>query len=198
VAGCGFRLVATPAADQGPPLSMPSSTDAARDGGVAVDLLAVAAPDLSPAASTGPGALGALPAGFCCDSDQDCRGRNCDVAMLGHKICIEPCLSDADCTHYSDRFFCYPTYHLCSSIDSPFACLPPYELGARPTGACCDPNAAHPGQECAGGWCITSGATGNPYYCSQGCQADADCPANYACDQPSAQCRHVDVVFYCQ
>lgn len=207
-AGCGFRLVPDAGGDAGAGGAWPASAAFGVDAGAPPDLrtpgAANAATDAGggaaadgAAARLGPGPLGALPAGFCCVSDDECRSRHCDVALLGHKICIESCVSNADCTHYSDQFFCFPDYHLCSQKSELTACIPPYERGDKPTGACCNPNAANPGQECAGGWCITSGATDNPYYCTQGCKADADCPAGYACDQPNAQCRRVDVVFSC-
>lgn len=198
LAGCGFRLVTPPLGeDQGaPPPDAGAPPDAAPqpgDGGS--NGTPDGAPDAGPA--TGPGPLGALPAGFCCTADEQCRGRSCGEGVLGHTICLESCTSNTDCTHYSDRFFCYPQYQVCVQVEESQACLPPYVLGSKPTGSCCDPSAAHPGQECLGGWCIHSGAAENPYYCSQGCKSDADCPSGYSCDQPSAQCRHDDVVYTC-
>lgn len=201
VAGCGFRRVAPTAADGG---AVDAAT-ATPDGGSDVDLAGgggASGGDAMPAADAGPGGpLGALPQGFCCQTSDQCRARDCGVAMLGHTICIESCVSDADCTAYSSDFHCDPTYHLCAQNSSAGVnCIDAssYTVGTRPTGACCDGAAAHAGAECAGGWCLQTGAASNPYYCSQGCTADEPCPTGYSCDTTRSRCVHVDAVYACQ
>src|SRR5256885_6272998 len=93
VAGCGFRPV-TPAA-----VLADLSTESRRDPDVlAADVDMGGTPDALAEAGdltvmTGPGPLGALPAGFCCGSGAECRSRLCDVDGAGHRFCIESCLS---------------------------------------------------------------------------------------------------------
>jgi hypothetical protein len=190
VAGCGFRPV--------PPAAAVADLAADVDlGGNTPDALAEAG-DLT--VMTGPGPLGALPAGFCCGSGAECRSRQCDVDGAGHKICIESCISSATCTEFSMGYFCDATVQRCRPKTYAYICTPTtqFVLGHKPTGACCDAGAAHPGEECLGGWCVPATPGGNPAYCTQGCRADVDCPADYACDQPSAQCHHVSTVYSCQ
>ena len=105
---------------------------------------------------TGPGPLGALPAGFCCGSGAECRSRLCDIDGSGHRFCIESCLSSATCTEFSMTYFCDATVQRCRPKTFAYACTPTSQflLGKKPTGACCNANAAHPGEECLGGWCI--------------------------------------------
>src|SRR6184192_1839215 len=89
--GCGFHGIANIGVDGGADLAAIDS---------ATTDLAASSPDLSGITDLamtphqGPGPLGALPAGFCCTSNQQCRSRSC----IGNGYCSDQCRGDNDCT----------------------------------------------------------------------------------------------------
>jgi hypothetical protein len=167
LAGCGFRpLVGDDMAGD----------DLANPTGSGGDLA------MAMGGGTGPGPWGALPTGYCCASNADCRDRNCQA--FG---CTDECLDDDTCN-------ALPGYHCvgatmfdpgtCQPVQMATACTPSsqFHYGGKKLGDCCV--ATHDGMsglECEGGRCDASGADSNPYICTNVCTKAADCPGNYLC-----------------
>jgi hypothetical protein len=168
---CGFRGLGV-GADSGVPGS---------DGG-AGDLASGAGDLAAPAGGNGPGPLGALPTGFCCAANEQCRSRQCFSFASGPYYCADFCDTTLQCSGFSTQFTCDPNGS-CAPINDSYSCLDgaTYSYGSKPTGACCDGAAQRPGQECLGGWCLRTGATTDPFYCTQGCNNLTACPAGYTC-----------------
>jgi hypothetical protein len=131
----------------------------------------------------GPGPLGALPAGFCCNSNEDCRSRDCRSDGAGPRYCSDECRSDGQCTAWSASFLCDASSDRCVSAVTPYTCLPAeqYVYGQKPIGSCCASGFYRSGQECLGGLCEATGNDANPFYCTQGCDDMNPCPAKYIC-----------------
>ncbi len=151
--------------------------DGARDGGDdARD--ADATPSDGP---TGPGPLGALPSGYCCTSDEECRFRRCVDTGAGGRMCLDLCSASRPlaCTRPGFAFTCDGT--TCQP-PAGFACLDPatFVRGTKTTGACCTDSAdGTTGHECEGNLCL---AVGNaPWFCTRRCDGGADCPSDYEC-----------------
>jgi hypothetical protein len=180
--GCGFQRT-VPLGDGGDTADL-SGADLA-----GADLAGVVhpRPDLGGAdllgAPLGPGPLGALPTGYCCTSDDECRWRTClkpQGGSDGH--CADRCFSDDVCTAFAPGYRCDTSTERCVSTTAPaFNCLPQdrYIRGQKPLGACCQHGFLQSGQECAGGHCQSTGHSANPFYCTQGCTGA--CPAGYLC-----------------
>jgi hypothetical protein len=171
VAGCGFRA----SAPDGGAADLAAPGDAAivmGDGAPAMGDLAVPA---------GPGLLGALPSGYCCTVDTECRNRFCDFNSQSNKpFCRDSCLKDDQCMHYTPGWTCNTMADVCESPQVFTNCIDAqsFRAGPRPIGACCsDVN----GSECLGGNCILTGSANGKSYCTQGCDVDKDCPPNYGC-----------------
>lgn len=128
-----------------------------------------------PGGGTGPGPLGALPAGYCCTKNEDCRVRIC---MNGY--CTDECRVAADCMLYSSKMDCAGN-GFCQSTAG-FTCLDPsgFHYGTAATGRCCNPGPPS-ANYCEGGLCNSTGASQNPFYCTQGCLTSNDCPIGYLC-----------------
>jgi hypothetical protein len=183
--GCGFHRASTD--DGGEPAG-----DLAGDlaGG---DPVVGAPPDMALAGSsntggTGPGPLGALPAGFCCNSDADCRSRNCAGQLDPVHYCTDECDHDSICSAWGGAFKCDVSgTGMCVTTTSPATCLDPalYHYGTKPIGACCQSGFDKAGQECQGGLCNATGPAANPFYCTQGCDRNTPCPAPYTCNSAS-------------
>jgi hypothetical protein len=122
----------------------------------------------------GPGALGALPSGYCCTRNTECRNRRCESGA-----CVDSCQRTSDCP----RGFTCDALDLCDPPADFLRCLDQstFTPGSRPTGACCDGTGDPRGGECAGGSCINTGSSTGASYCTQGCDLDSDCPRNYGC-----------------
>ncbi len=138
----------------------------------------------------GPGPLGALPSGYCCTSDAECRFRKCVVVPGGGggKMCVDACsasrpgmcvrpdLAFSCAALGSDGDFCQPT--------GSFTCLDPatFERGTKGTGGCCvDTGDGNTGRECEANLCLQIGQ--NPWFCTRRCSGDADCPSDHRCTQ---------------
>lgn len=133
---------------------------------------------------SGPGPHGALPSGYCCATDADCRYRQC-VQVGPVKMCLDYCSSDAGCEGLRDGFRCDDKSSRCEPLSAPTSCRPAseYRYGAGKIGDCCAPRGdASAGAECAGNLCNAFGAARNPYICSIPCEWGAgDCPGGYSC-----------------
>jgi hypothetical protein len=155
--------------------------------GVATDM---AWTDLA-GAIIGPGPLGALPSGYCCQKDSDCRGRHC-VSAGGPTFCADSCTGDSICTEYGFAMTCNlqsASDVLCGPTSpSTFKCGDPQQFipGTKPIGSCCSAG-TRSGQECAGGNCVTVGS-GNPFICTQGCLNSNECPGGYECLLDTRSC----------
>jgi hypothetical protein len=136
---------------------------------------------------TGGGPLGALPAGFCCTSNDDCRSRRCRALAGGGQFCTDDCDHDSICSVWGGQFSC-DTNASGECVAKPGAtCLDPslYHYGERPIGSCCQVGFDKSGQECLGGLCDATGPDSNPFYCTQGCDGNTPCPAPYVCNSAS-------------
>lgn len=128
----------------------------------------------------GPGFYGALPNGYCCTQDEDCRSRKC-VDGIGGRMCRDRCTTAESCLDAAGSFTCEA--NLCAP-ETGTTCVPAntFQRGTKKLGECC--LATHDGRagnECEGGRCDAFGADENPYICSQACKVPADCPGPYMC-----------------
>jgi hypothetical protein len=185
-AGCsGFQPVA------GADLSSPGGgggDDAAvpdpglPDGGAPPDLLLPRDADVPDGYAIGPGALGALPTGYCCHDDSECRGRRCVTPDGGGSAyCADFCRDDAPCAANLPGYACDTYANTCTLVTAGVSCTPAnlYTHGHRPLGACCT---ASSGRECEGGLCLRTGDNlANPMYCTMGCKGSGECDVLYWC-----------------
>jgi hypothetical protein len=175
-------------------------TDAATDGGAAkppmegddgsvvadgpgsADVLA----DTKLPTGRGPGRFGALPSGFCCTDDSQCRYRHCN-AIGGIRLCADDCFNSATCKGGAvdfvcaipdggERGLCVPPAGL-----SPL-CVPQdqFRIGTHVTGDCCSQAFdGRAGWECEGALCTSTDR--NPYVCTNYCVDGNDCPGAFEC-----------------
>jgi hypothetical protein len=129
---------------------------------------------------TGPGPFGALPAGYCCNVDDDCRYRKC-VDYGGVKMCSDECDSDDGC-NTGQNMKCSASYW-CEPSGTP-SCIPAnqFTVGTKKIGACCVATGdGHSGEECESNRCVAFGDLSNPFICTQPCTKQGGCPAQYQC-----------------
>ena len=146
-----------------------------------------AAEEGAPPGPNGAGRSGALPSGYCCVANEQCRYRNC--AFIGtQRMCTDECSGDDMCAGGLSNFHCVGATQFqrgrCEPRENSFKCVPKEQFtrGTKGLGACC--TATHNGAaglECEGGHCGAFGGTANPYICINGCSGAPDCPGNYAC-----------------
>jgi hypothetical protein len=155
-----------------------------RDGPVASDL--ALALDYE-SGGQGPGPLGALPTGYCCASDDDCRNRNC-IQLKGASFCADSCQASVACASTIGTFVCVGATGLdvgqCEPAADPFTCVAAssFRYGKKASGACCTPlYSGLNGLECMGGQCSSFGSTTNPWVCTNACSTSANCPGGYFC-----------------
>lgn len=174
--GCGFRPI--PGAEDLAGADLAGADFAGAD-------LSMGPADLSLSGGTGPGPLGALPAGFCCASNDQCRSRRCITVGTGQPyFCTDECQNDGVCNTWGGLFRCdMPSNNDCVPVNNTYTCLDPatYNYGTKPTGACCGSGSPRSGQECLGGLCNATGPSSNPFFCTQGCSAGT-CPIGYTCN----------------
>ena len=132
----------------------------------------------------GTGAYGALPNGYCCATNDDCRHRNC-VETGGGKMCLDRCDAPTGCLRRAGGFTCQMTGGdgRCQP-DMGTTCIPSgqFERGSKVLGDCCTAtHDANAGLECQGGHCGAFGADSNPFICTQVCRSAVDCPGPYLC-----------------
>jgi hypothetical protein len=163
-----------------------SSSPGDQDGAASKD--AASSRDGSASGETGPGPRGALPSGYCCTSDDECRYRNC-ATIHGSKMCADACEGSgtSSCDGNLPGFTCEGSSPSAGGQCEPPAaatCVPASQFvhGTKKLGACC--TALHTGEagnECEGGHCSSFGAVNNPYICVNACASAADCPGNFKC-----------------
>lgn len=142
----------------------------------------------------GPGVFGALPSGYCCTKDTECKGRQCVDVAGGERMCLDPCSVASNCDVPKTPFDCtLPA----GQQDGQRRCTPPVGVRCVPavdfvrgklvTGDCC---AVAPGQaagrECGSHICGSFGD--GPYICTNRCLVQADCPSGYKCEPDIATC----------
>jgi hypothetical protein len=181
LAGCGFHGLANIDVDAGGDLAgaadLATAADLAGADLAGADL--ATAGDLAQAANnSGPGPLGALPTGFCCTSDEQCRSRSC-IGNPGY--CSDQCASDAVCTAWVPGFACNTSANTCQITTGTCRPADQYQHGTKATGACCSHGFPTAGAECLGGLCQSTGNDANPFYCTQGCDQVSPCPGGYSC-----------------
>jgi hypothetical protein len=164
-----------------------SSSQTDHDG--ATDKDASSSNEGSAGTETGPGPHGALPSGYCCSSDDECRYRNC-ATINGSKMCADVCSGpgtsgcDGDLAGFTCVGASASADGQCEPTSTTTACVPASKFvhGTKKLGACC--TALHTGKngnECEGGHCASFGNINNPYICVNACASAADCPGNYTC-----------------
>lgn len=139
--------------------------------------------DIFSPGGTGPGEWGALPSGYCCSSDSECRFRSC-IDLNGAKMCSDPCSTDDGCKGTVVGLTCNTQLGRCEPETAGTACVPAdtFAYGAKKLGQCC--LATHDGWagfECEGNHCVAFGDYSNPFICTHVCTKALDCPGNYAC-----------------
>ena len=153
--------------------------DASSDGGTS---------DGAPVDPTkGPGPYGALPGGYCCTSDEECRFRHCRSVDGGPRMCLDECSSQSQgiCDRPGIDFRCVTyTADFDSACEPPpgFACLDPstFVRGDKTTGECCSQETSGLfGHECEANLCLALGQ--GPWVCTRFCEAGTDCPPDYRC-----------------
>ena len=143
---------------------------------------AASAPD-----GTGPGPFGALPTGYCCTSDLQCRDRLCITFGLT-RMCADRCTGDQTCSGAtSGSFHCVGTTAAqdghCEPTASPFQCFPAndFHYGTKQLGQCCaEMSDGRSGLDCIGGHCGTFGS-GNPWICGNACANPSQCSNGFTC-----------------
>ena len=179
VCGCGFRGIENQ-------YDLATGADLAGVDFAGVDLTFASdlarAQDLAGIGGNGPGPLGALPPSYCCNSNEECRSRACVSTGGGPKYCTDVCDTDAVCNVWGGAFVCDPGGE-CVPANASYSCVPAdqYSYGTKPLGSCCAHGFPEAGQECLGGLCEATGNDANPFYCTQGCNANTRCPSGYTC-----------------
>lgn len=135
----------------------------------------------------GAGPFGALPSGYCCTKNEDCRERNC-LQKDGIGVCADSCASTSSCLNGAVPLTCvgFTAFELghCEPTNTPTTCLPAntFRYGGKQLGECCavtrDLTA---GKECAGNTCLAFGEPGMPYICTHACRSRVDCPGSFRC-----------------
>lgn len=157
----------------------------------------------------GPGPYGALPFGYCCTSDDECRDRNC-ATVDGQKMCVDHCRSPETCQGKG-----LPTGFTCDGSQAEEgSCQPPsgftcvaantFITGTKAAGSCCTPTGdGLSGVECAGGHCDWYKASQDPEYdppwfCTNRCEAPADCGKGMKCQLQIGKCVPANEPFVCE
>jgi hypothetical protein len=134
--------------------------------------------------NAGPGEHGALPSGYCCTDDTQCRNRNCAV-VGGARMCLDRCRHDSTCERYEVTFTCDSDNAFTDGFCAPpagFECIPAarFERGTRAVGECCAATGdGRSGEECDGNLCVALGD--GPFVCSRFCERGPDCPSGSVC-----------------
>jgi hypothetical protein len=140
----------------------------------------------------GPGVRGALPSGFCCNFDEECRERHCLDYGNGVKACADECSSSGFCNTKVVSLQCavpdggiagYPNRGYCK-LTNPTSCVPQgnFKTGTRVLGNCCGwTPGVEMGWECEGALCTATGD--GPWICTHYCESTLDCSGPYTCEQ---------------
>lgn len=184
VAACSSEsgVAGSPMLDAGPSVdgAVPGS-DGAAPGTDAASEASPGFPD-----DRGPGIYGALPSGYCCTKDAECKSRRCVDTGAGGGLCEDPCTADTDCDVPKAPFTCAvgpgQTRKSCQP-PSGFTCVlaADFVRGKKPPGDCCAfVNGQAGGAECASHVCGSFGD--GPFVCTNRCAVAADCPPDYTCE----------------
>jgi hypothetical protein len=133
----------------------------------------------------GPGIYGALPSGYCCTKDAECKDRHC-ADPGGGKRCMDSCLDTSFCNVPGTPYECKAT-----TAEEPKRCTPPagvqclpqadFVRGKKKTGDCCVFGEGQTaGAECASHVCGNFGD--GPDICMNHCVTQADCLDGYKCE----------------
>jgi hypothetical protein len=195
IGACGDLKTATPETDAGGSSSSggntSSSSGSGSSSGTASSSGTTSSSSGTTSGPTGPGPHGALPGGFCCTRDEDCRNRHC-VDTAGGKMCLDGCRGNNDpCTRTDVQFTCDSAQFQDGWCQPPtgFVCKPSesFQRGTKKAGACCTPTGnGTAGLECEGGLCIAIGPVTNPYVCSNSCTVPGDCEGPMICQTITA------------
>lgn len=142
--------------------------------------------DLFAPGGSGAGPHGALPSGYCCTENSECRHRSCQP-WNGGMMCMDHCFSDDGCMGSVAGLYCSKTGARCEPTSATASCTPAgtFSYGAKKTGACCFPTQnGWAGFECEGNHCSGFGPEPNPYICTQACTLNSHCPGFFVCAQP--------------
>ena len=141
--------------------------------------------------ATGPGPKGALPNGYCCQMDSECRYRNCADIGGGQKACLDECRSNSACQRPDlMTFTCNTSTDTCAP-PAGFTCIEAsaFLRGTRVTGDCCSATGnGLSGLECEGGRCIAWGPDTNPFVCTNACSVPNDCGPGFVCQMQVGFC----------
>jgi len=154
-------------------------------------------------APTGPGPWGALPTGYCCTSDEQCRFRACRE-FNGIRMCVDDCSHLGGCQGHLAGFTCEGApWGQCAPIAPDQACVPAHTFpgGPKELGACCTATRdGAAGLECEGGRCVAFGDQSNPFFCSRVCSKPADCPPPHTCSPVSGHsiCSNLSESYTCR
>jgi hypothetical protein len=136
-------------------------------------------------ARTGPGPHGALPSGYCCTANAECRDRNC-VDFGGVRMCADECRAPEACQGRLSGLRCVIPdggfYGRCEPAQAGTACVPAsqFEYGPKKLGQCCDQTFdGRNGWQCEGNRC--GQFDNDPPMCTHTCDVPADCPGGYMC-----------------
>jgi hypothetical protein len=162
---------------------------------------------LGPGGGAGP--FGALPFGYCCNDDSECRDRHC-VQVGSSKMCLDDCRAPETCQGKT-----LPSGFTCDGSQSaPGMCQPPsgftclaantFNLGTKPAMSCCTQtmNGTN-GLECTGGHCFYYKESQDPDYeppefCTNRCDLPQDCGKGMKCQLELGYCVPANDVFECQ
>lgn len=159
----------------------------------------------SSSGGSGGGPYGALPSGYCCTADKDCRKRRCVDDGTGQKMCMDDCRSQGACQYADFDFTCDAPNTFTDGLCRPpggFTCRPAssFELGTKPIGACCTATGdGEAGLECQGGLCIAIGT--GPFVCTNACDKPTDCKGAHVCQQITStrkECIPANMTYTCQ
>jgi hypothetical protein len=178
VACADLKTAGDPASNADPTEGASGPGESSDDGGDASE------PRQSFPPNAGPGDFGALPSGYCCTDDSECRYRHCaDVG--GQRMCLDQCRHDPICRRHDVMFTCDSPNGFDAGWCQPpsgFTCRPAaqFERGTRETGECCARTGdGRAGEECESNRCIA--LNDGPYFCTNHCTSSTECPSGYVC-----------------
>jgi len=154
---------------------------------------------------TGPGATGALPSGYCCTDDSQCRDRKCMASASGARMCMDACRSQSTCVRRDVTFTCDAGDIGDDGLCQPplgFQCIPQsrFQRGTRQVGECCQATGdGNAGEECDGNKCIAINKDGqnSPFVCTHRCELTKDCPSGTVCG-PLKTCDPANLPYTCK
>lgn len=212
LAGCG-ELKTAALTDAGAGSSVPGAANDSEAGEAPDASVTGGDPDPNDKKDGGPpppgfgaGPYGALPSGYCCTDDADCRNRRCED-LGGGKMCLDACRANRVCQRPPELSWTCDTGGVprgdgvCKPSGA-FTCIPAakYELGSRVAGDCCTVTGdGWAGLECSGGRCVALGDS--PFVCTHTCVTPKDCPSGFICaslDETRKDCVPANQPYTCR